>query len=166
MEAVYIDSNIFIYHLFEPDYHWANSFLRNVEEGKYCGVVSHLTILETISRGRRLLTENTRLTQKEVNDQVLEGVKIFWAMKNLEIAPENTAIDLKCIFDDALNCIQKYQGRLIMVREKKVHKGMYAADVIHLAIAKKVGCKRIVTSDGDFREIDPAIEKISVLNLN
>ena len=150
---VYIDTNIFIHTLFDNGFSPQKSRLKTIESGAEIGITSTLTILEIISVSRQILIEKTQRPLDVVNAEILEKIKLVFQTKNLTVVPipENDQM-LTAIFEDSLEHVKKYKGRVKNKDGRRGHKGMYAADVIHLAIALRYNCDKIITCDTNNRK--------------
>jgi predicted nucleic acid-binding protein len=167
MARVYIDANVFVRHLFNVKgrYSASSSFLRSIESStKDVGIVSILAIIETFTSGKHILVKEGHGTIDELDAKAKESIKYFFMTPNIEIIPKDTdECKLYEILTESNRFANTYKGKIKYDGTNREYDGFYAPDVMHLALARKYGCERIVTTDGDF---DAAKDIITVQNIN
>lgn len=163
-KRIYTDTNIFVYHLFNPNrYPVATKYLKNIENGNDKGVTSVLTIMETYTSGRQILASHTSYSLDKIDTEVRNAIKFFYSMKNLEIIPNNNFdTSIANVLNDGFIYISKYKGKIKQGNKGRNYKGLYSPDAIHLSLAINSGCDEFLTADSDF---DATKEKISVNNI-
>ncbi|MDK2939881.1 MAG: hypothetical protein PWQ51_2046 [Methanolobus sp.] len=174
-EKVYVDTNIFINHLFghkskdpldKRNAILSREKLREIENGQYQGVISVLTIMEVYVVARRLVALNSANSHDldEIDKIVKEkAMKAFYSINNLELIPNNDFdLPISTVLADGYRYIQKYNGRIWKQNGKLKHKAMNSPDSIHLSLAIRYNCDEFWTADKDF---DRVVEPITVNNI-
>lgn len=169
---LYLDTMVFAYYFFQrykPDFSGkAVRLLKKIEDGKYEGIISILSILELIKVIRSNLVEGGNCSPRDWQEAVKEAVKTIYKMKNLEVIEgnpdERLAIsqiqDLlhSSVLWYSFEIINKYPGTVRLEKEKYVHDGLSAGDAMHITLAKRMGCAKIATFDHDYKESRGEIE--------
>ena len=142
----------------------AKSFLTELEEGEFEGLISPFVALEVYTVGRRELVRHTEKDLGEVEKDVGEAIKHIARMKNLHVFPAPTqSVGINAIFKLAYPLLRKYPGRIVKCRKRREtpnerdHRGLYTVDIVHLATALYAKCDDIATFDKLFKDVDENI---------
>ncbi|MFQ5951635.1 MAG: type II toxin-antitoxin system VapC family toxin [Candidatus Geothermarchaeales archaeon] len=160
----YIDTNVLINyqlgHVVKGFADRATRFLLQVEDGRYEGIVSILTLLEFISAARRILAEKGDVDDSDQREEIVsESVEAIFQMKNLTMVDfSHDEITLSDSLLRAYDVLRRYfTGR---TTSNGRHLTLKAADALHIVMAQRLGCDKIVTFDENFVETEPEIEPI------
>jgi len=171
MERIYIDTNILVYWLFPKNTLTAKpsaDFLKDVEDGKYIGVISYLTINELFKSIRGMLVKDGKTSITLWKAKEKEAMRKIFALssKFVEIV-SGKKDDCKAIqddlafgkiSDDAFLIMDKYPGQVT----KNKHDGLSTIDTYHVVLAKLFDCNKIASIDNDFKECSNEIPPLSV----
>lgn len=148
---VFIDANIFLYEILD---HWrygrsCRTFLENVNEGKYSGLISVLICNEVFHR----VVIGEVVEKYEINPKSAVGfLKNNWEiMKELNKAQDAIA-NIKQI--DNLRIVEINRDVFDLALNYSTSYGLLSNDAIHLAVLKKSGITNIATNDKDFKRIE------------
>ena len=174
---VYIDTNVLFNWLFgvkattaKP----ATDFIKDVENGKYVGIISDVTLNELVKIIRNIMVERGQTDPASWERKKKEAIRKIYAIKKeqIEIVSgtindcEKSEDDLVFgkISDQAYNIIQKYPGvaKWDDSEKKTKHKGMSTADTFHVILAKIFNCDKIASFDSDFKEVSSEIKQLVV----
>lgn len=167
-ERLYIDTQVFVYYFItkeKPEFSLiAKRFLQKIEDGKYEGVVSLLTLMELTKTVRslsvQLMSEYDPQTWKE---RMSEAYKVINSIKNIKIVEGNpdervgTALIKGILYSEivkeAHGILEKYTGKVYDSRQEGlIHSGINCVDGLHIVLARKTGCYKIATFDNGFLE--------------
>ncbi|MCK4443100.1 MAG: type II toxin-antitoxin system VapC family toxin [Thermoplasmata archaeon] len=173
MKRTYIDSCVFVYHLFQgekPLGKAAKQFLTRLEDGEFHGVISPFVILEIHTVGRRILVLNTKKTEEEIEEDVTKEMVRLAEFPNLSLFPTPShPLNLNKIFLLAFPFLKKYFGRIEScgqtrkTPEGRDHRALYTVDLIHLATAISSECDEFATTDRLFEDVDEPSITVQVL---
>ena len=173
---VYIDTNVLINWLFgvkattaKP----ATDFIKDIENGRYKGVISFLTLNELLKVIRNLMVERGKTDPTFWERKGNEAIDKIYRIKkeNIEIVSGTTTDCEKSedellfgkISDQAYTVMEKYPGGILQkVGEKDKHDGMSTVDTFHVILAKIFNCDKIASFDGDFKEVSSEIKQLVV----
>jgi len=159
---IYIDTNVLYNWLFSKNFTDlipAKKFMKDVEDGKYIGIISDFTLNEL----RKII--RNQLVNKGIEDPTIWNTREQEAITKIyQIKKENVEIvsgeipndDIKNdelfskVSDRAYVLMGKYSGKVITENRIKKHKGLSTADTIHVALAQNFSCSKIASFDGDF----------------
>jgi predicted nucleic acid-binding protein len=168
-ERLYLDSMVIIAYLQKSHrlHAKATSIMSKIEQSKFEGVVSSLTLMEFIKILRGAFIRSGNKDMKAIEDAIREMVKVLYHIDNLYFVegrpPEFCLMDeIKTVFfhnisQIAFEMICKYRGRIKDSSGELEHYGLSPMDVLHLALAKKLGCDKIVTDDWAFKDAEKEI---------
>jgi len=174
-DRIYIDSNVLIYYFkprHKPQYSaLSKRFLKNVEEGRFEGIVSIFSILELIKIIREILVQLEDVRDpKEWEKEIRIVIETIFKTNNIKIVegPSKECARFDDIRDllyatvlwDSFELMNKYQGKILWNGHEFRHEGLYPADTLHLVLAKKTGCNKIATFDRDFDETRDVVQPI------
>jgi predicted nucleic acid-binding protein len=155
-KAVYIDTMVFIYHFLyfsKPNLaRKAALFLKDIENGKYMGIVTSFTIAEYVAATRGLLCEkrNRQVSPKEVS-AIKAKLEQFITQMGIMLYDSDTLATRQAVFAESESMIErdvpskgKYDGRWHYLK---------GADALHAAFATSVNAEAIATFDDDFRGV-------------
>ncbi len=167
-ERLYIDTQVFVYYFVteeKPEFSdIAKRFLQKIEDGKYEGVVSLLTLMELTKTVRNLCVKlMSEYYAKTWNERMAEAYKVINSFKNIRIIEGNpdervgTALIKDILYSEiakeAHGILAKYAGKVFNDRrEGLVHSGINCVDSLHIVSARKTGCYKIATFDNGFLE--------------
>ncbi len=155
-KAIYIDTMIFIYHFFySPSVFLSRKsslFLKDIETGKYMGIVTTFTIAEYLAVTRGLLCKKRK---KPVTSSDIQAVKAkleqFINEMGIVLYDSDALATKHAVFADCENMIErdvpsvgKYDGKWHYLK---------GADALHLAFANSVNAEAIATFDDDFKGV-------------
>jgi predicted nucleic acid-binding protein len=142
----------------------AKRFLKKIEEGKYEGVVSLLTLMELTKAVRSLCVELMSEYDPENWKQFIAKVyEVINSFKNIKIVEGNPSerVGISMIRDilyseivkEAHNILSRHNGKVFVNEKGKLtHSGINCVDSLHIILARKTGCGRIATFDNGFVE--------------
>jgi predicted nucleic acid-binding protein len=142
----------------------AKRFLQRVQDGKYEGVVSLLTLMELTKNVRSLCVKLLgEYDSRSWNERMAEAYKVINSIKNIKIIEGNpdervgTALIKDILYSDivkeAHSILAKYSGKVYDDPEKGfIHSGLNCVDGLHIILAKRTGCYKIATFDNGFLE--------------
>jgi predicted nucleic acid-binding protein len=171
---IYVDTNVLYYWLFSKNFKDlipARKFMKDIESGKYKGIISDLTLNELkkvirtqlVNKGitdpnKWKATEDDAITKiyqiKNENVEIVSG----------EIATEDIKIDepFSKVSDKAYTFMSKYSGKVIRPEKKEEHKGLSTVDTFHLVLAQNFKCNKIASFDGDFHVSSSEMTQLDV----
>jgi predicted nucleic acid-binding protein len=165
-ERLYLDSMVIIGFL-KKDHRLhakATDIMAKIEKMKFEGIISSLTLMEFIKILRDALIKAGMTDMKQIEDTIREMVKALYCIENLYFVegrpPEFSLMDeIKTVYfhsisQNAFEMICKYCGRRRDSSKGAEHYGLSPMDVLHLALAKKLGCDKIVTDDWAFKDAE------------
>jgi predicted nucleic acid-binding protein len=147
---------IFVYHfLYSPTTFFSRksaSFLKDVEEGKYIGIITSFTVAEYVAVTRGILCKQRN---KQVASEEMLTIKAkleeFITQMGIVLYDSDTLATKHAVFADSENMIErdvpsfgKYDGKWHYLK---------GADAIHLAFANSVNAEAIATFDDDFKGV-------------
>jgi len=155
-KAVYIDTMVFIYHFLRSSKgrltHKAASFLRDVEKGKYVGIVTSFTVAEYLAVIRGLLCQKRN---KQVSPSEISTIKLrleqFINQMGIVLYDADVLAGGHAVFAESESMIERdtpSKGKY----DRRWHY-LNGADALHVAFAASVNAEAIATFDDDFRGI-------------
>lgn len=169
-ERLYLDSCVIIAY-FSRRHHFhrkAKDILSKIENDKFVGVISFLSLMEFMKILRQALVKSGLGSMDDVENTIKEHLKVLFVLDNirfvegrppeLEPIPEIKSAFFYTISCDSFRILSKYRG-CIKIDEKQTptHDGLSPSDAIHIALAKHLGCDKLVTTDWDFKECQDEI---------
>jgi predicted nucleic acid-binding protein len=128
----------------------SDSFLKDIENGKYIGIISSFTVAEYLAVTRGVLC-NKRNGQVTTNEIMTIKAKFeqFITQMGIMLYDSDSLASKNLIFSECENIVEKstaFKGRY----DGKWH-FMRGADALHVALALSVNAEAIATFDDDFR---------------
>ncbi len=128
----------------------ANSFLKDVEKGKYMGIVTSFTIAEYLAVIKGVLSNrrNGQVSPSEI--LIIKGkLEQFLSQMGIMLYDSDKLASRNPIFSQCESVIERttaFKGK----RDRKWHH-LRGADALHVALALSVKAEAIATFDDDFR---------------
>lgn len=155
---------VFVYHFLSSSANRqlsskANAFFRDVEKGKYIGIISTFTIAEYTGVLKQLLVNQRdgQVTQSEIQ-KVKEEIERFITKMGIILYDADSLASKTTIFgkcDYIIESSSAFKGR----RDRKWH-SIKGADALHVSLAQSVNAEGIATFDDDFRGASIVISPI------
>jgi predicted nucleic acid-binding protein len=128
----------------------SNSFLRDIERGKYVGIVTSFTIAEYLSVMKGLICNrrNGQVTSLEIA-AIKSKLEQFITQMGIMLYDSDSLASKNPIFGNCENIVEgssAFKGK----RDRKWHY-VRGADALHVALAMSVNAEAIATFDDDFR---------------
>ena len=154
---------VFVYHfLFSPKAILSRksaSFLRDIENGKYVGIVTSFTVAEYIAVTRGILCDKRK---GQVSPAEITAIKVkleqFITQMGIELYDSDTLASRHAVFAECGSMIErdvaskgKYDGKWHYLK---------GADALHAAFAVSVNAEAIATFDDDFRGVCGAVSPL------
>lgn len=176
---VYLDTNVLISYQVgkekDPKYFpLAQDVFREIIVGKYIGVVSLVTLMETVNVFRRIKMEESNEQGITDPNKQLEYIKneskllyrelvqkLLETQRNIRLE-ECDGVAISNFLSTSLEIAQQYLGVVRTYNNCKqcksniphnVHKAIGALDILHIFIARALKCKYLITFDKGFKEI-------------
>lgn len=155
-KTVYVDTMVFIYHfLYSSKTRLASkaaSFLKDIETGKYVGIVTSFTVAEYLAVIRGLLCErrNRQVSPEEIS-AIRKRLEQFITQMGIMLYDSDTLANRHAVFAECESMIERdtpSKGKY----DRKWHY-LNGADALHVAFAASVNAEAIATFDDDFRGI-------------
>lgn len=155
-KTVYIDTMVLIYHFLSSSNgrltQKATMFLRDVEKGKYVGIVTTFTVAEYLAVIRGLLCQrrNRQVSPAEISTIKLR-LEQFINQMGIVLYDSDVLASGHTVFAESESMIEKdesYKGKY----DRKWH-CLNGADALHVAFAASVNAEAIATFDDDFRGV-------------
>lgn len=171
---IYVDTNVLYYWLFSKNYADlipATKFMQDIENGKYKGIISDLSLNELRKVIRTQLVNKGKTNPTEWESAEREAITRIYQLKkeNVEIVSgEITDDDIKTdelfsrVSDKAYAFMIKYPGKVIKPKTKDEHKGLSPVDTFHIVLAQNFKCNKIASFDGDFQVSSSEIPQLVV----
>ncbi len=152
---VYIDTMVLVYYFLSSPRNEtltkkSKSFLKDIENQRYMGIITSFTIAEYLSVIKGVLCDkrNGNVLTSDIST-VRERLEQFISQMGIILYDADTIANKSAVFSECEN----------MVERSGVYKGKYdckwhylkGADALHLALAKSVNAEAIATFDDDFR---------------
>lgn len=170
---IYIDSSVLI-NWYSGDssssaFMNAYNFLKDVSQGKYEGLVSLLAIKEVVKGIRNIFAKKGEsnpavwmVEEKSFINRIsrFQGIKIIEGRPDERTGLATDPMVFGSISRDALQIMMNHGGKskFVEATKKLEHDGVHPMDVLHIALAKKMGCSKIATFDEDFLETKDELE--------
>ena len=146
---------IFVYHFLSSSRNQylsgkANSFLKDIEKGKYMGIVTSFTIAEYLAVIKGVLSNrrNGQVLPSEI--LTIKGkLEQFLSQMGIMLYDSDKLASKNPIFGECESVIERtaaFKGK----RDRKWHH-LRGADALHVALALSVKAEAIATFDDDFR---------------
>jgi|YelNatPaOPRAMG01_1025707.scaffolds.fasta_scaffold93021_2 predicted nucleic acid-binding protein len=137
----------------------ANRFLKDIENGKYIGIVTTFTIAEYLAVMKGILCEkrNKQLSTEEATI-IKSKFEQFINQMGIMLYDSDSLASKKQIFSECESVIERsiaFKGR----QDRKWHY-IKGADALHVALAISVNAEAIATFDDDFRGINGSISPL------
>ena len=162
-DSIYVDANVLVNWLVpdnSQDSRHASSFIEAVENKKLTAVITELTLNEFAKVLRVILVKQGYTNPQYWAEQLdICMNRIYQLPDNVQMISSNSiSSDGKNyqffdITSDAYGFIMKYPGKTKQMKKHKEHNGLSTVDTLHIAIACKLGCSIIVTSDKGFEDV-------------
>jgi predicted nucleic acid-binding protein len=151
---------IFVYHfLYSPTVFLSRKsslFFKDIEQGKYIGIVTTFTIAEYLAVTKGLLCKKR---SKQVTSSEIKTVKAkleqFITKMGIMLYDSDTLATKHAVFADVEDMVEKDMPSLGR-RDGKWHY-LNGADALHLAFANSVNAEAIATFDDDFRGVSGSV---------
>lgn len=164
-ERLYLDSVVIIAYLQKGHrlHSKAKDIFLKIEQDKFEGVVSSLAMMEFVDILRNGLIESGNRKMQEIEDIIREMIRNLYRIDNLSFVegrpPEFLLMEevknvyFHVISHTAFEMICKYCGKIkIDASDTVEYYGLSPMDTLHLTLAKKLGCDKIVTDDWAFKD--------------
>jgi predicted nucleic acid-binding protein len=155
---------VFVYHFLSSPRNESltsksNSFLKDIEKGKYIGIITTFTIAEYLGviKGVLCSKRNKQVSAGEIM-AIKSKFEQFITQLGITLYDSDSLASKKPIFSECENVIERstaFKGRY----DRKWHH-IRGADALHVAFALSVNAEAIATFDDDFRGIDGAISPL------
>lgn len=174
---IYIDTNVLFNWLFgvtattlKP----ATDFIKDIQRGRYVGVISYLTLNELLKVISNLLVDKGKTDPAEWKSKREEAIRKIFAIDSNQIeivsgtTNDSTHNENELLFgkisDNAYDLMEKYPGTVKYdnTARKDKHKGMSTVDTLHVELAKIFNCSKIASFDSDFKEVNSEIKQLVV----
>jgi len=177
LKKVYLDTNILITFAVgkvkDSRFHLAEEIFNKIKSGTYEGVISTLTLMETLGVFRRQIGTNRALMQTVPREEQGEYVKndsfatfqtmlgYLVQMPNIKFE-ERISTSIGTVLNTSFEIMKEITGLVKFYNncgfcdssvKVSVHKAVAAMDIIHSIIAKDTGCESVVTMDKGFKEL-------------
>ena len=146
---------IFIYHFLSSSRaknltFKSDSFLKDIEKGKYAGIITSFTVAEYLAVTKGLLCNkrNGQVSSSEIS-AIKAKFEQFITQMGIMLYDSDSLASKTAIFSECENVVERctaYKGRY----DRKWH-SMRGADALHVALALSVNAEAIATFDDDFR---------------
>jgi len=156
---------IFVYHfLYSPTVFLSRKsalFLKDVEKGKYIGIVTTFTIAEylAVTRGVLCKKKNTQVTSSEIS-AIKAKLEQFITQMGIVLYDSDSLATKHAVFADCESMIERDVPSLGR-HDGKWHY-LKGADALHLAFANSVNAEAIATFDDDFRGVRGAVRPLII----
>ena len=189
----YFDSSIIISYLLGSKDRFYNQvkyiFEKKIKNKEMIGLISKLTLLETIDVIKRRIVERTdksildEFTDEErksylksiIDEKIKDFIDILTRMEHKKyiVLADFTMVDLKQIINEAYNYSLKYFGdikrysRCMICRNNYEHysyKGLGWIDFTHILLAINLAADEFITADKSFKDLknDPEFRDIEI----
>lgn len=155
---------IFVYHfLSSPKTRYltskSDSFLKDIENGKYVGIITSFTIAEYLAVTKGVLC-NKRNGQVSTGEIITIKAKFeqFIDQMGITLYDSDSLASKSPVFSECENVVERslaFKGRY----DRKWHH-MRGADALHVALALSVNAEAIATFDDDFRGVGATISPL------
>jgi len=180
VDRIYFDSSVLIKWLTGSGFKTqgrAQAFIEGVCDGKYEGVVSLVTLMEVVKVLRVLYIEKGKYDPSFWNaktDEAIDKINKLPKMKIVSGTVSETGksytrttcdeMSFGQFTDESLKLLKKYPGNVKQNKAgtKYEHDGISVVDALHIVIAKKYDCNKIVSFDGDFNTTASEIKPIVI----
>ena len=146
----------------------STDFLKDVQNGKYIGVISYLTINELFKSIRNILVHEGKTDVAVWKSKEEEAIRKIYALPKDFVEIVSAKVD-DCsakeedlvfgkISDDAFTLMETYRGKVT----KNKHDGLSTVDSYHVVLAKLFECNKIASIDNDFNETSNEIPRLAV----
>jgi|SRR5208337_1286183 len=165
---VYIDTMAFVYKLVNTRHRYfsqANAFFRDIEQGKFVGVISTFELAEFQSAIKSILSKlkNTETPQGDV-DKEMGRLNDFIGKMGIKLYNADVVLDTHPL-------VAFFRAEQLIGAAKSI-KGTWSpdwhtiggADAIHLVIAETVGVESYATFDQGFKGINGTSIKMLILS--
>jgi uncharacterized protein len=148
--TIFIDANIFLYKIFEHRKYAqpCSTFLKNINSGKYLGVISificnevfHRVMMAELVEQYKLETKDAQRFLKDSPD-VIKNLAAAWdAIENMKEIENLRIVGVRSsAFDLAVSYSKMYS--------------LLSNDAVHLAVMKQEGVSNMASNDRDFRRL-------------
>jgi predicted nucleic acid-binding protein len=156
---------IFVYYFFySPSVFLSRKsalFFKDIEKGKYIGIVTTFTIAEYLAVTRGLLCKkrNKKATSSEIRT-VKAKLEQFINQMGIVLYDSDTLATKYAVFADCENMIERDVPSLGR-HDGKWHY-LNGADALHLAFANSVNAEAIATFDDDFRGVSGTVNPLMI----
>lgn len=145
--------------------------MKDVENGKYKGIISDLTLNELRKVIRYQLVkkgvtdpEGWSLAERKALDSIYAIKKENIEIVSGEIPPEDIKSNelFSKVSDKAYSLMMKYPGKVIKPVREEEHKGLSSVDTFHIVLAQNFKCTKIASFDGDFAEASSEMPQLVI----
>jgi len=179
-EKLYLDSCVLVAYFTKhhPSHRKAKDILSKIEEAKFSGIISSLCLMEFMKILREFFVESGQLgSMSAIENELKEFLKVLYSINNIYFvegrAPEFKPIpDIKSAYfyviaHNSFTVLSKYCGCVkIDEKQDRRHDGLSPSDAFHVAIAKYLGCDKLVTTDWDFKECQDEVTPLILGDYN
>jgi predicted nucleic acid-binding protein len=168
-ERIYIDTMVLVYYFYTKQHkqfsEQAKRFLQRVENNKFEGVISSVTLMELIKVLRELLITYGPIHDMNVIESIInQQIKELYSMKHIcfvegrppdfEPATEVEKLYYYTIINKSLKLLQTCTGKVGANYQSGLpeHSGLHPIDIMHVVLAKQLNCNHIATFEWNFRE--------------
>jgi predicted nucleic acid-binding protein len=156
---------IFVYHfLYSPTVFFSRKsalFLKDIEKGKYIGIITSFTIAEylAVTRGVLCKKRNRQVTSSEML-AIKAKLEQFITQMGIVLYDSDNLATKHAVFADCESMIEK-DVPSVGKHDGKWHY-LNGADALHLAFANSVNAEAIATFDDDFRGVCGAVSPLLI----
>jgi predicted nucleic acid-binding protein len=156
---------IFVYHfLYSPTVFLSRKsarFFKDIEKGKYIGIVTTFTIAEyiAVTKGFLCKKRSKKVTFSEIRT-VKARLEQFINKMGIVLYDSDTLATKHAVFADCEDMIERDEPSLGS-HDGKWHY-LNGADALHLAFANSVNAEAIATFDDDFRGISGSVYPLMI----
>lgn len=139
----------------------STSFLKDIEKGKYIGIVTTFTIAEFLAVTRGLLCKKRkRLVTSWEMKIVKTKLEQFITQMGIVLYDSDDLATKHAVFADCENMIER-DVPSFGKRDGRWHY-LNGADALHLAFANSVNAEAIATFDDDFKGVSGAVNPLMI----
>jgi len=168
-ERLYIDANVLVYYFYSKQrkdfFKKAQNLLQKIENNKFEGIISSLTLMEVIKSLRELLVKYGNIRRsKEIEEIIRQQIHQLFTFRNIRFVegrppelipmPESEKLYFCTVCNEALAILHRCTGKTDVdrVTGEFVHRGLSAPDILHVVLANKLQCDKLATFEWNFKE--------------
>lgn len=153
----------------------ATNFIDGVRDGKYEGIISLVTLMEVVKVLRVLYVNKGINDPDEWNKKTDEAIDKINRLPQMKIVggtitdagksytrSDCDTMSFGKFTEESLELLQKYPGSVKQdgSGKKLQHNGISPVDALHIIVAKRFECNKIVSFDHDFNETSSEITPV------